>query len=413
MVLAGGRGNRLQPLTGYRSKPAVPFGGSYRIVDFVLSNLVNSGIRSVYVLTQFKSQSLTEHLHRAWAGLHVHAGHFVIPVPAQMQTAGELWYEGTADAIYQNLNLVRDTHPDLVCVFGGDHIYYMNVAHMLRRHVESGADVSIAGFPVPVADAHRFGVMEVGDGGRVFGFHEKAAAPPTMPGDPARCYASMGNYVFARAVLEEMLERDAADSGSSHDFGKDVLPRMVTEGRNVFAYDFETNPIPGNPEGQRNTYWRDVGTLQAYFDANMDLKEVVPQLDLYNREWRIQTVPSSAAPAKFVHASDGRTGEAIQSIVAAGTIVSGASIRDSVVSRNVRLHSYATVTESILMDGVVVGRKCKVHRAIIDKDVRLEPGTTVGVDPAADAARGWFVSETGITVIPKNPMVRPVTTIDL
>jgi len=411
MILAGGRGERLLPLTLYRSKPAVPFGGIYRIVDFVLSNFVNSGIRSIYVLTQFKSQSLTEHIHRGWPRVALQPGSFIIPVPAQMQTPGEVWYRGTADAIYQNLNLIRETQPDFVCIFGGDHIYQMDVTQMLQAHVDRGADVTISAIPVALADAVRFGVIEADEEGGVRGFHEKVADPPPMPGDPTRCYASMGNYIFSREILDEMLVDDAANSASSHDFGADILPRMVTEDHRVYAYDFHSNHVPGRSLGEPNTYWRDVGTLEAFYDANMDLKEVVPQLDVYNREWPIHTVGSSAAPAKFVHDVEGRAGEARQSIVSSGTIISGATVRESILGRSVRIHSYSRVEQSVIFDGVRIERGCKVRRAIIDKDVILTRNTEVGYDAQADRDRGWLVTEGGLTVIPKRPTVRPVTTV--
>ena len=412
MILAGGKGNRLRPLTDYRSKPAVPFGGNYRIIDFVLSNFVNSHIRSLYVLTQFKSQSLTEHLHRAWAGTNLRPGNFIIPVPAQMQT-GEVWYSGTADAIFQNLNLVRDTQPDMVCVFGGDHIYYMDIRQMLRAHLAAEADVTISAIPVPRRDASRFGVIECDAEGRISGFFEKADDPPPMPDDPERCYGSMGNYIFSRPILEQVLIEDAADPESDHDFGKNILPRMVAEDRRVFAYNFESNHVPGQPVDLPNTYWRDVGTLEAYFDANMDLKRVVPDFDVYRREWPVNTVGSSAGPAKFVHDTEGRIGEARQSIVGGGTIISGALMRDCIVGRGVRVHSFSTVEDSIVMDGVTVLRGCKVKRAIIDKDVELPAGSEVGYNADEDRARGWTVTESGITIVPKQPTTRPVTLLDL
>jgi glucose-1-phosphate adenylyltransferase len=412
MILAGGRGKRLQPLTLHRSKPAVPFGGTYRIVDFVLSNFANSGIRSIYVLTQFKSQSLTEHLHRAWAGTNLRPGNFIIPVPAQMQTAGAVWYEGTADAIYQNLNLVRETAPDLVCVFGGDHIYFMDVSEMLREHLRREAEVTIAAIPVAAAEAARLGVIEAEGSGRVRGFFEKVAEPPTMPGDADRCYASMGNYVFDREVLIEVLEEDAADEASTHDFGKDILPRMVARGRGVYAYDFETNQLPGREEAP-NTYWRDVGTLDAYYDANLDLKEAVPQLDLYNPDWPINTDGTNAAPAKFAQDADGRPGESVQSVLGAGTIVSGGRISNSVVGRNVRVLGGAEIEASVINDGVTIGSACRVRRAIVDKDVTLPAEATVGWDADADRERGWWVTPSGITVVPKSPVIRSVTTLDL
>jgi glucose-1-phosphate adenylyltransferase len=412
MILAGGRGERLKPLTLYRSKPAVPFGGIYRIIDFVLSNFINSGIKSIYVLTQFKSQSLAEHIERAWGGTNRRADNFIISVPAQMQTPGEVWYEGTADAIWQNMNLIHDTAPDLVCIFGGDHIYFMDISQMMREHLGRSADVTIAAIPVPKEEASRFGVIEAGPDGRVKAFHEKVSAAPTLPSDPSRCYASMGNYVFSRKILEEMLARDAKDTDSSHDFGRDILPRMVKEGRAVFAYDFASNRVPG-AEGRPNIYWRDVGTVEAYYEACLDLKQVVPQLDLYNRDWPINTNASSAPPAKFVAGASGTSGEAYQSILGSGCIVSSGIVRDSVLGRNIRIHSGVEVTDSVLFDGVVVERNCKVRRAIIDKDVRLPSGTHVGLDADADRARGWTVTETGITVVPKQPSVRPITTMDL
>ncbi len=413
MILAGGKGSRLTPLTEVRSKPSVPFGGNYRIIDFVLSNFANSGIKSIYVLTQFKSQSLTEHLHRAWAGTNLRPGNFIIPVPAQMQTPGEVWYTGTADAIYQNLNLVRDTRPDLVAVFGGDHIYFMDISQMMREHVQKGADVTIAALPVPVEEASRFGVIEAGAGSWIKGFHEKAPHPPTLPGDPNRCYASMGNYVFSREVLMELLQADAEEPGSTHDFGHDILPKMVANGRRCLAYDFESNRIPGLPEDRPNTYWRDVGTIEAYYEANLDLKDLEPKLDLQNREWPINTVGSSAPPARFVPDGDGGAVRIERCILGPGSVVRGASIRDSVVGRNVRVHGSAEVDASILMDGVVIGRGCHIRRTIIDKDVVIPPGTRIGYNPESDRDRGWIVSETGITVLPKVPQVRPVTTIDL
>jgi len=413
MILAGGKGSRLMPLTLHRSKPAVPFGGIYRIIDFVLSNFVNSSIRSIYVLTQFKSQSLAEHLYRAWAGTNVRPGHFLIPVPAQQQTGGAVWYAGTADAITQNLNLVRDTQPDLVCIFGGDHIYFMDISRMLRAHVAAGADVTIAALRVPRADAGRLGVLECDPDGMVRGFHEKVDTPPCLPDDPGHCFASMGNYVFGREVLCEVLESDARSDTSSHDFGHDVLPAMVEQGRRVLAYDFESNRLPGRPADQPNSYWRDVGTLEAYYEASLDLKEVVPKLDLYNREWPINALGSTAAPAKFVHDSGGRVGEAHQSVIGPGSIISGGRVQNSVLGRNVHVHSFAEVSASVLFDGVVAGRGCRIQRAIIDKDVTLPEGAEVGYDAEADRARGWTVTGSGLTVVPKQPVVRPVTTLDL
>jgi glucose-1-phosphate adenylyltransferase len=413
MVLAGGKGKRLFPLTAYRSKPSVPFGGIYRIIDFVLSNLVNSGIKSVYVLTQFKSQSLTEHLQTAWAGTNLRPGNFILPVPAQMQTVGEIWYAGTADAIAQNINLIQDTQPDLVCIFGGDHIYVMDLRPMMRMHVECEADVTIAAIPVPLEEGSRFGVMEVDGEGRVIGFHEKVANPPSIPGDPTRCYASMGNYVFGRGVLETMLLDDQADSGSTHDFGHDVLPKMVAMGMRVQAYDFQTNWVPGFPEGAPNTYWRDVGTLDSYMEASLGLKDVVPDLDIYNQEWPIHAVGSTAAPAKFVHDTEGRIGTAKMCVISPGTVISGSSVSHSVLGRRVRINSFASVEESVLFDGVDIGRGCNIQRAILDKDVLVPAGERIGFDADEDRAKGYIVTDSGITVVPKRQVTRPVSVIDL
>jgi len=413
LVLAGGRGQRLQPLTEYRSKPAVPFGGIYRLIDFVLSNFVGSGVKSIYVLTQFKSQSLIEHLHRAWTGTHLLPGNFIIAVPAQMQTPGEVWYQGTADSVFQNLNLVRETKPDLVCVFGSDHIYFMDISQMLRAHVKSEADVTIAAIPRPKREAQQFGVVDADASGRVVAFHEKVPDAPTIPGDPARCRVSMGNYVFNGAILEQVLVEDAAAADSSHDFGRDVLPGMVARGRRVFAYDFESNRVPGRPENQPNTYWRDVGTIDAYYEANLDLKDPVPQLDLYNREWPVHTTASNSPPAKLVPDERGRVAQVRRSILGSGTVVSGGEVTDSVIGRNVRVLGGAKVEESIVMDGVVIEADCFVHRAILDKDVRVAAGGRIGGDAAADRRRGWTVTESGITVVPKIAVVRPITNLDL
>jgi len=413
MVLAGGKGKRLYPLTAYRSKPSVPFGGIYRIIDFVLSNLVNSDVKSIYVLTQFKSQSLTEHLQTAWAGTNLRPGNFILPVPAQMQTPGEIWYSGTADAIAQNINLIRDTQPDLVCIFGGDHIYIMDVRPMLRMHVRTQAHVTIAAIPVPREEASRFGVMEVDGEGRVIGFYEKVENPPTIPGSPDRCYASMGNYVFARGTLEKMLLEDQAEADSSHDFGKDILPKMVAAGYRVQAYDFQTNWVPGWEEGVPNTYWRDVGTLDSYYDASLGLKEVLPALDIYNQDWPIHAAGSTAAPAKFVHDSEGRVGSARMCVISPGTVISGSSVSQSVLGRRVRVHSYAKVEESVIFDGCELERGCQVKRAILDKYVVIKAGERVGFDAEEDRAKGYHVTESGITVVPKRPVTRPVSVIDL
>jgi len=402
-VMAGGKGTRLEPLTANRSKPSVPFGGRYRIIDFVLSNLVNSGVLSIYVLTQFKSQSLTEHLLAAWNIGGVLPQQFVIPVPAQQRT-GEHWYQGTADAIYQNLNLVEDFDPDIVCVFGGDHIFLMNVEHMITYHRLNEADCSVACIPVPVGEAHQFGVVQVDDDWRIVGFQEKPAKPTPIPDRPDVALASMGNYVFNRPELERSLRSDAADTSSSHDFGKNVLPVLLAEGKRLFAYDFGRNEIPGATRGSNMAYWRDVGTLGAYYDANMDLRAVMPELDLYNQLWPVRTDPTLMPPPKFVHNVEGRVGQAIQSIVCEGSIISGGTVMDSVIGRGCRINSFSEVNQCVVMDNVTIGRGAKVFRCIIDKHVEIPAGDRIGFDPEVDRER-FPVTDDGLTIIPKNMRV--------
>ncbi|MCA9321641.1 MAG: glucose-1-phosphate adenylyltransferase [Planctomycetes bacterium] len=399
MVLAGGKGTRLYPLTRDRAKPAVPFGGKYRIIDWVLSNFMNSGIYSIYVLTQFKSQSLTEHLQRGWGFVSMLKDHFVIPVPAQMRT-GEFWYRGTADAIMQNLNLIRESRPHLIAIFGGDHIYRMDISQMVSFHNDKDADVTIAGISVPIAEASAFGIMRVGEDGRILEFEEKPEKPSPMPDDPTRSLASMGNYVFSYRALVDALEADAADENSSHDFGKDVLPRLLAQGSNLYCYPFEKNKIPGQ-EGA-NTYWRDVGTIEAFYEATLDLRDVVPRFNLYNRQWPIGTQMRDLPPAKFVHDEEGRRGQAIQSMVAEGTIISGATVRGSVVGRNVRVNSYSELDDCIVFDNAEIGRNVKLRGVIIDKNVKVPDGEVIGFDRAQDERR-FFVSGSGLVVIPKQP----------
>jgi len=396
-VLAGGKGTRLYPLTKERAKPAVPFGGRYRIVDFVLSNLINSGIYSIYVLIQFKSQSLLQHLSEGWSLGGLLNQNFIIPVPAQMRSEDEGWYQGTADAIFQNVNLIEQANPDYVVIFGADHIYRMNIRAMLEYHIEKGAEASIAAIPVPKEMSREFGVIETARDGSVAGFHEKHPAAPTMPGDSTRVLASMGNYIFSTKLLLEELYADAKKDSSHHDFGRDILPGLV--GRSaMFAYDFNTNKIPGDPEGQE-PYWRDVGTLDAYYEASMDLRAVSPALNLYNRMWPLRTGGYSDAPAKFIFDDQGRRGQAIDSIVAGGSILSGGMVRGSVVGRHVRVHSGAVVEDSVLFDNCDIGRGARVHRAILDKNVRVEAGGSIGFDAARDRER-YHVSDSGIVVVP-------------
>jgi len=394
LVLAGGRGERLRPLTDQRSKPAVPFGGKWRIIDFVLSNLVHSGVNSVYVLTQYKAQSLLEHLQDAWIrsfGPH----HFITAVPAQMQ-AGASWYQGTADAIYQNLRLLDRTRPDLVAVFGADHVYKMNVRQMVDFHRESGAASTVACLPVPREEASDFGVIAVDEQWRVRGFVEKPAAPPEIPGRPGWSLVSMGNYIFNTHTLVDFLEEDAHDASSAHDFGHSILPKMV-DSVPVYAYDFQRNRIPLETADE-SAYWRDIGTLDAYYEANLDLKNVEPRLNLYNWDWPIRTVSYSDPPVKFVFDENNRRGEAIQSTVAGGCILSGGHVKDSVLGRNVLVDEGAVVENSIIMDNCWIDRGVHVRNAIIDKNNHIAPKERIGIDPDRDRER-WVVSPGGIVVV--------------
>jgi glucose-1-phosphate adenylyltransferase len=395
-VLAGGKGTRLHPLTKERAKPAVPFGARYRIIDFVLSNLINSGIYSIYVLVQFKSQSLLEHLREGWEASSLLRNHFIIPVPAQMRSQGEDWYRGTADAIYQNINLIEQAEPHVVAIFGADHIYRMNIREMIEFHIDRGAQVTVSAIPVEKEQAVEFGVIETREDGLISGFHEKKPDAPTMPGDPNRVYASMGNYLFSTKVLLDELRADGEKERSSHDFGRDILPGLIGRA-DMYAYDFQTNRIPGDPPGAP-VYWRDVGTIDAFFDANMDLRSISPELNLYNRQWPLRTAGYFDAPAKFIFDSDGRRGEALDSIVAGGSILSGGRVRTSVIGRGVRVHSHATVEDSIIFDNCDIGRRARVRRAILDKNVRVPPDTTIGYDLESDRQL-YHVTESGIVVV--------------
>jgi glucose-1-phosphate adenylyltransferase len=395
-VLAGGKGTRLWPLTKERAKPAVPFGGRYRIVDFVLSNLINSGIYSIYVLIQFKSQSLLQHLRDGWEVSSLLKSHFIIPVPAQMRSAEETWYRGTADAIFQNVNLIEQADPHLVVIFGADHIYRMNIREMIDFHVQKGAAITVAAIPVEKEYASEFGVIETAADGSIIGFHEKRADAPTMPGDPSRVYASMGNYIFSSDVLLRELYADGANADSSHDFGRDILPNLIGKVP-MYAYDFQTNKIPGDPAGQP-VYWRDVGTIDAYYDATMDLRAVAPLLNLYNRQWPLRTAGYQDPPAKFTFDQEGRRGQAIDSIVSGGSILSGGIVRRSVLGRGVRVHTGAEVEDSIIFDGCDIGRKAKIKRAILDKNVRVPEGAEIGYDLETDS-KYHYVTESGIVVV--------------
>jgi glucose-1-phosphate adenylyltransferase len=395
--MAGGQGTRLYPLTRDRAKPAVPFGGKYRIVDFVLSNLINSGIYSIYVLVQWRSQSLIEHLKDGWQFGRILHDDFIVPVPAQMRI-GDNWYQGTADAIFQNLNLIEDFAPDLVAVFGADHIYRMDLTQMIEFHLDRRATVSVATLPVRLEEANQFGVLEVDSGLRVIGFEEKPSNPRPLPGAPGLCLASMGNYLFDPQILRTSLLEDAQQVGSHHDFGRDLIPQLINRVP-LYAYNFMTNRIRGDSE-DNPSYWRDVGTVDSYYAANMDLRDARPQLNLYNQYWPLRTAYYNQPPAKFVFNEYNRRGEAIHSIVSEGCILSGSSVHNSVLGRSVFVHSYSYVEDSIVMDYCDIGRGARVRHAIIDKNVQIAEGDEIGYDLERDRKR-FFVTDSGIVVIPK------------
>jgi glucose-1-phosphate adenylyltransferase len=401
MVLAGGEGKRLWPLTADRAKPAVPFGGIYRLVDFVLSNLVNADFLKIVVLTQYKSHSLDRHISLTWR-MSTMLGNYVTPVPAQ-QRLGPHWFSGSADAIYQSLNLVYDERPEYVVVFGADHVYRMDPMQMLEQHIASGAGVTVAGLRVPRDQSDQFGVISTKDGRTIEAFLEKPTDPPGLPDDPESVLASMGNYVFTTDALLDAVKRDAFDENSKHDMGGDIIPALVDTGE-AQVYDFADNVVPGATERDRG-YWRDVGTLDAYHEAHMDLVSVHPVFNLYNRSWPILTTPTLLPPAKFVHDEPGRTGHAIESLVSPGCIVSGGQVRRSVLSPGVHVHSAADVEGSVLLNGVHVRRGAVLRRVILDKEVVVPPGVSIGVDHEHDRARGFHVSDGGVVVLGKGQHV--------
>jgi len=401
IVLAGGEGKRLMPLTRDRAKPAVPFGGHYRLIDFALSNLVNAGYLRIAVLTQYKSHSLDRHVTTTWR-MSPLLGNYVTPVPAQMRR-GPHWYQGSADAIYQSLNLIGDERPDYVCVFGADHIYRMDPSQMLRQHIQTGAGVTVAAVRAPRAQAAEFGVIEAQEGTtRIGAFLEKPVDAQGLPDAPDQIYASMGNYIFTASTLVDAVKTDAADAASKHDMGGNVVPMLVDEGE-AHVYDFSTNEVPGTTK-RDHAYWRDVGTLDAYYDSHLDLVSPHPIFNLYNMEWPILSWIEPLPPAKFVHDTEGRVGHAIESMISPGAIISGAEVRRSIVSPGVRVHSYAQVEGSVLMHGVEIGRNAVVRNAIIDKNVKVPEGTEIGVDLDIDRSR-FTVSPGGVVAIGKGEKV--------
>jgi glucose-1-phosphate adenylyltransferase len=401
MVLAGGEGKRLAPLTADRAKPAVPFGGDYRLIDFALSNLVNAGYLRIVVLTQYKSHSLDRHIATTWR-MSPLLGNYVTPVPAQMRR-GPRWYAGSSDAIFQSLNLIHDERPEYVIVFGADHIYRMDPRQMVEQHIASGAGITVAGIRVPRREASAFGVIDTAeDGRRITRFLEKPADPPGLPDTPDECFVSMGNYVFTTGTLVEAVSLDAADEASNHDLGGDIAPSLVERGE-AEVYDFAANEVPGATDRDRG-YWRDVGTLDTYYDAHMDLISVQPVFNLYNDRWPILTWHEPLPPAKFVLEKPGSVGQAIDSMVCAGVIVSGGTVRRSVLSPGVRVREGALVEDSVLMHCVDVGPGAVVRRAIVDKNVQIPEGARIGVEPERDRER-FAVSDGGIVVLGKGQKI--------
>jgi glucose-1-phosphate adenylyltransferase len=395
IVLAGGRGSRLEPLTRDRAKPAVPFGGIYRIVDFTLSNCINSDIRKILVLTQYKATSLNRHLDQGWKFLCRELGEYIEVIPPQQRIA-EMWYQGTADAIYQNVYTIEKAAPRDTLILAGDHIYKMNYARMIDYHRENRADLTIACLPVPRAQAREYGVIGVDNNQRVLSFVEKPKDPRGMPDQPDNVLVSMGIYVFNTDAMYELLFQDAAKKeASNHDFGRDIIPAMITGGSRVFGYPFR------DENRKEAAYWRDVGTLDAYFQTNMDLIQIDPILNLYDQDWPIHTHQPSYPPPKFVHTEGNRRGAAFNSIVCQGAIISGGQVYRCIVSPGVRINSFALIEDSIFFDGVEVGRSARIRRAIIDKDVRIPTGFEIGWNRDADLARGFTVTDDGIIVVAK------------
>jgi glucose-1-phosphate adenylyltransferase len=399
IILAGGRGARLEPLTRDRAKPAVPFGGAYRIIDFTLSNCYNSGFRKILMLTQYKAMSLHRHIAMGWSRYFCREMEEYADVVPPQQYVDENWYLGTADAVYQNLFAVDTERPDYVVILGGDHIYKMDYSKMLDFHIENNADVTVAAIPVaPETAAGQFGVMEVDHDFRIVGFEEKPMHPKLIPGQSDRCLCSMGIYIFTTPFLRDELHRDAADQTSSHDFGANIIPSAIAQHR-IFAYPFM------DENRKTEAYWRDVGTLDAFYDANMDLVSVDPLLNLYDEQWSIYTLHPNYPPTKFVFADSDRTGIAVDSIVCPGSIISGGMVNRSILGHRCRINSFSRVEESVLFSGVNVGRCAKIRRAIIDKDVDIPPYTTIGYDRERDQQRGFVITENGIVVVAKQVQI--------
>ncbi len=400
-IMAGGKGERLWPLTKDRAKPAVPFGGIYRIIDFTLSNCINSGLRSIYLLTQYKSASLQRHIRLGWNILSSELGEYIEILPAQ-QRVGDTWYLGTADAIYQNLYTLENDKPEEILILAGDHIYKMNYSSLIDYHRKEGADLTVGVVEVDKAQAAHLGVLDVEPSGKVVNFHEKPHNPKTIPGKPDKIYASMGIYVFKHKVIEDQLNEDSRNKASAHDFGKDIIPHMLKDGSKIMAYNFLDE---NKKEAQ---YWRDIGTMDAYYEANMDLVRVDPIFNLYDKKWPVRTLQEQYPPLKTVFAGEeitGRVGLALDSLVSSGCIISGGQIKRCIVSPNVRVNSYSQVHDSILMEGVNVGRHANIRRAIIDKDVNVPPGTVIGYDLEEDKKR-FFVSDAGVVVVAKGTEIK-------
>jgi len=390
LVLAGGKGSRLKDLTKWRAKPSVPFGGKFRIIDFPLSNCINSGIRRISVITQYKSHSLQRHLQRGWSFLSGQFGEFLEVLPAQ-QRQGEGWYEGTADAVYQNLDIIRHYGPEYIVILAGDHIYKMDYGKMLGAHVANGADITVGCIPVPLDEASAFGVMAIDSDDRIIEFAEKPSNPKTMPGDETQALASMGIYVFSTQYLRDRLVADAKDSNSTHDFGHDLIPHAI-EHANAFAFPF-VNANTGGP-----SYWRDVGTIDAYWETNINLAELEPELDMYDNDWPIWTEQEQLAPAKFAFDDDDRRGMAVDSLISGGCLITGSTVRHSVLFSNVRVHSYSVVEDSVILPDVIIRRNCRITKCVIDKGSIIPEGTIIG-ENAEDDARRFDVSENGVVLV--------------